>query len=91
MTDENVKDPQKPSGPVTSKNWTVEIDRNLCIGAGTCAALAPKSFILDDQAKAVILKSIDEETQDIILAAAKGCPVEAIIIKDEKGNKIYPV
>ena len=91
MAGENLKDTQKPSGPIKLKNgWTIEVDRPACIGAGTCAAIAAQGFTLDDEAKAVILNSIDQEKSETILAAAKGCPVNAIIIKDAAGKKIYP-
>lgn len=88
--EEMLKDPIKPSGPIESNGWTVEVDRELCIGAGTCVVIAPKSFALDDEAKAIIVQGIDEDDKDTILAAAKSCPVEAIIIKDKDGNRIYP-
>ena len=90
MDNQNLKDPKNPSGPVTVRNLKVWVDRNLCIGAATCVAIAPKSFVLDSEAKAVILKSVDEETERVVIDAAKGCPVAAIIIEDDKGNKIFP-
>lgn len=67
----------------------VAVDRDLCIGLGNCAAIAPTAFDLDDEGKVVILDpySVDEE---IILAAAESCSVKAIIISDDKGNQLYP-
>lgn len=90
MDDPILKHPQNPSGPVNSRNWTVHVDRDLCIGAATCIAVAPLTFVLDGEAKAIILKTIDDESQEMILEAARACPVAAIIIKDEKGNQVYP-
>lgn len=90
MDNQTLKDPNNPSGPVQSRKLKVRVDRDLCIGAATCIAIAPKTFILDSEAKAVILKSIDEETEQAVIDAAKGCPVAAIIIEDDKGNKIFP-
>lgn len=72
------------------RKWTMRIDRNLCIGAATCVALAPKAWALDDEAKAIILDTADQETDQALLEAAKGCPVMAIIITDENGKQIYP-
>lgn len=72
------------------RRWTMRIDRNLCIGAATCVALAPKAWALDDEAKAIILDTAAEETDEALLEAAKGCPVMAIIITDENGKQIYP-
>ena len=86
----NLKDPKNPSGPVTVKGMSVKVDRDLCIGAATCIAVAVKAFNLDTEAKAVILDSADEETRDAIIEAAKSCPTAAIIIHDENGKQIYP-
>lgn len=72
------------------RKWTMRIDRDLCIGAATCIALAPKAWALDDEAKAIILDTSEEETDQALLEAAKGCPVMAIFITDENGKQIYP-
>ncbi len=67
----------------------IEIDRDLCIGAGTCVVLADKTFELDNEMKALILSKEDNTAQEII-DAAKSCPVLAIKIYDKEGNLIYP-
>jgi ferredoxin len=72
------------------RKLTMKIDRNLCIGAATCIAIAPKAWALDDEAKAVILDSAEAETDEALIEAAKGCPVAAIIISDENGKQIFP-
>lgn len=83
-------DKNNPSGPVKFNNLKVWVDRNLCIGAATCVAVAPKTFALDSEAKAVILSSITLDDSETIIEAAKACPVAAIFIEDEKGNRIFP-
>jgi ferredoxin len=91
MDNQQLKDPNNPSGPVKLKEkYKVWVDRNLCIGAATCVAVSPKSFQMDNEAKAVIVKTIDEEELENIIEAAKACPVAAIFIEDEKGNRIFP-
>ncbi|MBP9751366.1 MAG: ferredoxin [Candidatus Moranbacteria bacterium] len=86
-----LKDESKPSGPVTlGSGWTVEVDRNLCIGAAPCTAMAPNTFGLDDEGKAVVLATADQDTTDTILNAARSCPVAAIIIKDKDGKQVFP-
>ena len=72
------------------RKLTMRIDQDLCIGAATCIAIAPKAWALDDEAKAIILDSAVEETDETLIEAAKGCPVMAIIITDEDGNQIFP-
>lgn len=74
----------------TVRSYTITIDRTLCIGAATCVALAPKAYVLDSEAKAVLLPSASEETDQSLLDAAKGCPVMAITIKDATGKQIFP-
>ena len=90
MEKTNLKDPQKPSGPVQVRNLKFWVDRDLCIGAATCVAIAPKTFVLDSEAKAIILNTVEEDTDAMIIDAAKGCPVAAIIIENEKGEKVFP-
>lgn len=68
----------------------VRIDQNLCIGAATCVAVAPKAWALDDNAKAIILDTASEESDETLIESAKSCPVMAIIITDEHGKQIFP-
>lgn len=79
-----------PSGPKKIGKLTVVVDRNLCIGAASCVAVAPKTFLLDNEAKAIFLNGSEEDTPEAILDSAKSCPVAAIIIHDESGKQIYP-
>lgn len=89
MTDK-LLDPNNPSGPVKVKKLKVRVDRQLCIGAATCVAVAPQTFVLDADAKAVILETSVNDDDTTIIEAAKACPVAAIFIEDENGNKIFP-
>lgn len=75
---------------INMNNYKIVVDRNLCIGAATCVAVAPKAFQLDNEAKAIILPSVGEETEQTILDAAKSCPVAAIIVSDQTGKQLYP-
>ena len=72
------------------RKLTMRIDRDLCIGAATCIAIAPKAWALDDEAKAIILDTADEESDETLIEAAKSCPVMAIFITDEDGKQIFP-
>ena len=83
----------------------VKVDRSLCIGAASCIAVAPDTFELDSEGKAVIKKKDGSMTSDFvnysdindnetnIMNASKSCPVNAIIIVevDDKGNEIRQV
>lgn len=70
--------------------YKVTVDRNLCIGAGSCVAVAPKAFALDGEAKAIVLPSAGEETDETLLESARACPVAAVIVHDETGKQIFP-
>ncbi|TAK33157.1 MAG: ferredoxin [Chloroflexota bacterium] len=67
----------------------VRVDRELCLSAGNCIAIAPTVFEFDEERKAVVLDptSVDDDT---LLEAAESCPFDAIIVEDEQGRQIYP-
>jgi len=88
--DQNLKNPSSPSGPVTVRDLKFHVDRDLCIGAATCVAIAPNTFVMDSEAKAIILDTADNDTNEAIIDGARGCPTAAIIIEDTAGNKIFP-
>lgn len=67
----------------------VKVDRLLCIGTADCVAIAPNTFELDDESKAVVKKQ-NGDSDEKILQAAKTCPVLAIIVEDEKGKQVFP-
>lgn len=88
MTD--LLDPNNPSGPVAVGKLKVKVDRDLCIGAATCVAVAPMTYVMDSEAKAIILKTAVNDVPDTVIEAAKACPVAAIIIEDETGKRVFP-
>lgn len=88
--DQTPKDTQHPSGPVVVNTIKITIDRDLCIGAATCAAIAPEVFVLDNEAKAIVLTTADSTDDATIIDAARGCPTAAITIEDQNGQKLFP-
>jgi len=71
-------------------SYQIRVDRDLCIGAATCYAVAPKVYKIDEENKAVV---VDENGADdqTILESAQVCPVLAIFLKNrETGEQIYP-
>jgi len=87
---QNLLDPATPSGPVTVNNLSIHIDRDLCIGAATCLAIAPEVYALDNEAKAIIIDSAANDSDQNIIDAARACPTAAISITDKDGNKVFP-
>lgn len=67
----------------TSK-YVIEYDRNKCIGAASCAAIAPLTFFMDEENKAQLFSEGNFDDDETIMAGAMSCPVFAIKIF-EKG------
>lgn len=84
------KDPTNPSGPVKAGGYTVTIDRDMCIGAGTCLAIAEEVFVLDNEQKAIVIDTADSAPDDQILDAAKACPTAAIHLRNAAGETVFP-
>lgn len=70
--------------------YKITIERSLCIGAGSCVAIAPTAFALDNEAKAIVLETASSTEDEMVLEAAKSCPTAAIILYDETGKQIFP-
>jgi ferredoxin len=70
--------------------YTIEIDRELCIGDQACCAEAPNTYEMDDENIAIVTNPEGDSPEEI-LAGAKICPVDAIILKDaETGEQVWP-
>jgi ferredoxin len=59
----------------------VSVDRDLCIGSGNCANLAPRAFALDEQQISVVIDP-EAATEEQLRAAERSCPVGAILLQD---------
>jgi ferredoxin len=69
--------------------WIVELHADACIGCGNCCEEAAESFRLNDDNVAEVLRPPGDE-DDVVLAAARSCPVDAITIIDEEGRRLWP-
>jgi ferredoxin len=75
----------------TSKNsnYIIEYDKNKCIGAASCAALAPLTFFMNDEDLAEIRMDVDDfDSDEEILEGAQSCPVFAIKLIDKTTNEV---
>ena len=63
--------------------YKIKVDENLCIGCGSCAAICPEAFQIDDNGKS---KPIKEEVLELGCAktSEESCPVKAIIVDSVK-------
>ncbi|MFF9017231.1 ferredoxin [Streptomyces sp. NPDC014870] len=70
--------------------WLVEVDRSVCIGSGMCVNHAPDGFRLDT-ARQSHPREPEADANERVLAAAEGCPVEAILITLlDSGEPVFP-
>lgn len=60
----------------------VKIDKNKCIGCGTCAVIAPQSFRLGEDGKSEVIEPPGDK-EEKIQEAIEGCPVGAISFSKE--------
>ncbi|WNI23156.1 ferredoxin [Streptomyces sp. ITFR-16] len=64
----------------------IDIDRDVCIGAGQCALAAPKVFTQDDDGLSELLPEAEAEggagpaAGPMVGEAARACPVQAITV-----------
>jgi len=66
------------------------ISRAACIGNGRCVDVAPQLFALDHFNKAIII-NVEVTDEDTIMDAAQACPVQAVIVENDSGGRIYPL
>lgn len=69
--------------------YTIRVDREKCQGIGACVGIAPEVFDIDREGKAVVINPGGAD-DDTILEAAESCPLEAITLFDEEGERVYP-
>jgi len=72
-----------------AKIGKIEVKKDICIGAGPCEAIAPNVFKVNAEGKAEVIDP-KGDTDENIMAAAKGCPVQAIYLYDEAGKQLFP-
>jgi ferredoxin len=88
--------PSQPSKPPTVMaqkqigKYKVQVINEKCISAGSCVAIAPNVFELDEEGIARVI-SQDGDDDDTKLLAAQSCPTAAIIVTDtETGEQVWP-
>ncbi|PIT88808.1 MAG: ferredoxin [Candidatus Magasanikbacteria bacterium CG10_big_fil_rev_8_21_14_0_10_36_32] len=57
----------------------LQVDKEKCLGCGSCIAIAPNTFKLSDESKAEIINP-EGDSQEIIKQASEACPTEAITL-----------
>jgi len=57
------------------------VDKEKCIGCGSCVDIAEEYFTLGDDGKSEVIKDYDEADKDIVGEAIDGCPADAITLE----------
>lgn len=64
----------------------IDIDKDVCIGAGQCALAAPSVFTQDDDGFSMLLPGREDGAGDpMAREAARACPVAAITVSETVG------
>ncbi len=84
--------------------YRIVVDPDLCIGAASCATLAPLAFVMNGENKAEVLDhgndhgipsfsrevDLSEDELETVIMGAQSCPTMAIEIFDAEGTRLYP-
>lgn len=66
-----------------TRGMRIDIDHDLCIGAGQCALAAPTVFTQDDDGFSALLPGREDGGGDpMVREAARACPVSAITVSE---------
>lgn len=60
----------------------IKIDKERCIGCGSCASFAPGAFVINpEEGKAELAKGWEEADYNDLLRARDSCPTQAISLE----------
>lgn len=59
------------------------VDRQKCIGCGSCMVIAPEAFELDNQNISAVKETWRDASDEKLLQAVESCPVQAITIHEK--------
>lgn len=57
---------------------SISVNKDICIGCGTCVSLCPSNFRLGEDGKS---EPISQEVTECVHNAVESCPVQAISIE----------
>ncbi len=67
----------------------IVVDRDLCIAAVSCMAVASGTWELDAENK-IVVKNANDVDDATLVASAEACPTKAIFLYDSAGAQVYP-
>ena len=70
---------------------SITVNKARCVGSGDCVETAPGVFQLDGDEKSEAYNPAGA-ADNVIVAAARSCPVKAITVVDEaSGTQLFPL
>jgi ferredoxin len=66
-----------------------EVDHDVCIGYAECARVASQAFRLNDDNQSEPIPGTSGGTDELLLAAARECPANAIRLISSEGKIVY--
>ena len=72
-----------PSVTYVTAEWHVDIDRDRCIGSGTCAFAVPEVFDVDVTGRAVLVGPVLAGDARV-RSAVENCPTDALRLVEEE-------
>jgi len=77
------------SDTIGSTNLRVRVDPAKCVSNGKCTYAAPGIFVIDEETGVAYIDDEDRATAEFILAGARACPTNAIIV-EQYNRRIHP-
>jgi ferredoxin len=72
------------------RDWTIRIDRTLCVGFGDCMDVAPDVFEFDHEGICAFRADAAEIEPDRLVQACDICPVDALTLLNGDGEQVVP-
>jgi ferredoxin len=69
--------------------YRIKIDRSPCTGYAECVGIAPEVFRLGSDNISVVTDA-EGADDEMVLDAARACPVDAITVIDEFDDQVWP-
>ncbi len=80
-----------PAQEVQIGKYHLKVINEKCIGAASCVAIAPNTYILNEENIAEIINQ-NGDSDDMKLLGAQSCPTAAVIVTDtETGEQVWPI
>lgn len=69
-------------------DYTVRIDRSVCISSESCIEIAPEIFHLDEEVRANFKESGTPIDPERLIEACRSCPMDALSVVDTSGREV---